>query len=241
MLTVLGLAIPAAPPGPENKTDESIATPVGMKYPDPLVLNNGQPVKDAATRRNQRRPEIFEEFARDVYGRIPANTPKITWAVTNTQNDGRVKTKTIVGTIDNSSYPALSPTIQITLKTPSNASGPVPVIVYAGTGGGGGGAPRGAGAGGARGAGGAPGAAANPLTIENLKTALNLTDAQAAQMGPLLDALNQSQSAVTTAQADAAKARTDGLAAVDRLLTLAQRPALSPWRARPPPPRGWKT
>ncbi|MEI6861906.1 MAG: hypothetical protein WCL04_06600, partial [Verrucomicrobiota bacterium] len=139
MLTLLGLPVPPPRAGAENTVDESIATPPGMKYPDPLVLKNGQPVKDAATWRNVRRPEIFEEFARDIYGRVPANTPKVTWAVTNTQDDGTVKTKTIVGTIDNSGFPSISPTIQVTLKTPSNAGGPVPVIVYASAGAGGGG------------------------------------------------------------------------------------------------------
>jgi len=131
MLTLLGLPVPPPRAAASNTTDESKARPANSKYPDPLVLNNGSPVKDAATWWNLRRNEIFEDFARDVYGRIPPNTPKVTWEVAKSEDDGQVKTKTIIGHIDNSRYPALSPTIALTVKTPSDSSGPVPTIVYA--------------------------------------------------------------------------------------------------------------
>lgn len=131
MLKLLDLPVPPPPAASSDSHDEAQALPPDSKFPDPLVLKNGQPVRDAATWWNKRRPEIFEEFARDIYGRVPPNTPEVAWEVTKTENDGTVKTKTIVGKIDNSRYPAIAPTIQLTLKTPSNASGPVPVIVYA--------------------------------------------------------------------------------------------------------------
>src|SRR3954471_5475402 len=38
--------------------------------PDPLVLKNGKKVKDAKTWWSQRRPEIVEEFDREIYGRV---------------------------------------------------------------------------------------------------------------------------------------------------------------------------
>jgi len=113
--------------------------------PDPLVLKNGQPVKDADTWWNQRRPEILEDFQREMYGRIPENTPKIIWEVTSTNTSasgGLAIKKTIVGHIDNSRYPAANPSIHLTLFTPSNAKGPVPVIVVVVAGPGGYGAPR---------------------------------------------------------------------------------------------------
>ena len=34
----------------------------------------------------QRRPEIVEDFEREVLGRVPKNVPKVTWTVTNTVN-----------------------------------------------------------------------------------------------------------------------------------------------------------
>src|ERR1700690_1793613 len=49
--------------------------------PDLLTLSNGQPVKDAAAWINQRRPEIVKFYETQVYGRIPATAPKVTWTV----------------------------------------------------------------------------------------------------------------------------------------------------------------
>ena len=55
--------------------DEAKANPFPM-LPDPLVLKNGKKVKNAAAWWKQRRPEIVEDFDREVYGRAPVNTPK---------------------------------------------------------------------------------------------------------------------------------------------------------------------
>src|ERR1039458_1933857 len=49
--------------------DESKANPYS-NLPDPLVLKNGKKVKDAKTWWNKRRPEIVEDFDREIYGRI---------------------------------------------------------------------------------------------------------------------------------------------------------------------------
>jgi len=103
--------------------------------PDPLRLKNGQLVSDAATWWKQRRPEIAGDFAREIYGQIPANTPKIAWEIVETHLDaqgGKVRTKTIVGHIDNARFPAASPTILLTLNLPADAKGPVPVMVAIG-------------------------------------------------------------------------------------------------------------
>src|SRR3954471_10431607 len=47
--------------------------------PDPLVLRSGQPVRDAETWRNVRRPEIVEWYESEIYGRVPANAPVVTF------------------------------------------------------------------------------------------------------------------------------------------------------------------
>jgi hypothetical protein len=82
---------------------------------------------------NQRRAEIFEAFDREVYGRAPKTTPKVTWQVTETKKETKgtvpVVTKTLVGHVDNSSYPAVTVDIQMTLTTPEKAAGPVPVVM----------------------------------------------------------------------------------------------------------------
>ena len=81
----------------------------------------------------ERRPEIVEDFDREVYGRVPKETPKVKWEVKDTLNekvgDIAVVTKKLVGQVDNSSYPLITVNIQLTLTTPAEAKGPVPVIM----------------------------------------------------------------------------------------------------------------
>ena len=112
--------------------DEAKANPY-PKLPDPLVLKNGKKVKSAKVWWSKRRPEIAEDFDREVYGRVPNVTPKVVWEVTGTtqekNGDVPVVTKKIVGHVDNSAYPAITVNIELTLTTPANASGPVPVIM----------------------------------------------------------------------------------------------------------------
>jgi Cell division control protein, negative regulator of transcription len=113
-------------------TDESKANP-HQNLPDPLTLKNGKKVTSAEQWTKQRRAEIFEEFDREVYGRVPKNTPKVTWEVTSTTRetigDIPAVTKKLVGHVDNTSYPAISVDIQLTLTTPAAATGPVPVLM----------------------------------------------------------------------------------------------------------------
>lgn len=112
--------------------DESKANPY-PDLPDPLVLKNGQKVTTPEIWWNRRRPEIVEDFDREIYGRVPENTPKVNWKVigTNKGSNGNVPTitKHLVGQVDNSSYPLITVDIQLTLTTPANAAGPVPVIM----------------------------------------------------------------------------------------------------------------
>lgn len=112
--------------------DEAKANPY-PDLPDPLVLKNGKKVKTAAMWWNQRRPEIVEDFDREIYGRVPKVTPGVKWEVTSTKNDTNgdvpILTKTLVGHVDNSSDPRITVDIQLVLTTPANAKGKVPVIM----------------------------------------------------------------------------------------------------------------
>lgn len=112
-------------------TDESKVNSYSL--PDPLTLRNGQKVTTADMWWKQRRPEIVEDFDREVYGRVPKNTPKVNWEVTATtqekNGDVPVITKTLVGHVDNSSYPSIQVDIQLSLSTPAKAPGPVPVMM----------------------------------------------------------------------------------------------------------------
>ncbi len=126
--------------------DESKANPY-PNLPDPLVLKNGTRVTTAEMWWKQRRPEIVDDFDREVYGRVPKDTPKVKWEVTATDKqtvgDVPVVAKRLVGHGDNTSYAPITVDIQLTLTTPANAKGPVPVIMEFGFGGRGAGQPPG--------------------------------------------------------------------------------------------------
>jgi hypothetical protein len=112
--------------------DEAKATPY-TSLPDPLTLNTGKPVDTPKMWWDQRRPEIVEYFDREVFGRMPEVTPEVTWEVVNTTHETNggvpVITKKLLGHVDNSSYPLITVNIDLTLTTPANASGAVPVIM----------------------------------------------------------------------------------------------------------------
>jgi hypothetical protein len=112
--------------------DESKANPY-PKLPDPLVLKNGKKVTTPKMWWKKRRPEIVEDFDREIYGRVPSRVPKVTWetksTVRETTGDVPVVTKHLLGHVDNSLYAAVSVNMELTLTTPANATGPVPVIM----------------------------------------------------------------------------------------------------------------
>jgi hypothetical protein len=88
----------------------------------------------------KRRAEIVEDFEREVYGRIPKNVPKVTWKLTNTvegESGGiATVTKTLVGVVDNSTFPQIKVEIQASFTVPKYAAGKVPIIIQYGFGGG---------------------------------------------------------------------------------------------------------
>lgn len=112
--------------------DEAKANPYPI-LPDALTLKNGKKVKDAKTWWNKRRPEIVEDFDREIYGRMPANTPKVNWevvrAVDTMNGQYPIKLKQLIGHVDNYSYPSVKVDIQLSLAVPANATQPVPVIM----------------------------------------------------------------------------------------------------------------
>ncbi|MGA3162123.1 MAG: acetylxylan esterase [Terracidiphilus sp.] len=112
--------------------DESKAN-VYPNLPDPLLLKNGKRVTSASVWWHKRRPEIVEDFDREILGRVPANTPKVTWEVVSTTQEKiggvPVITRKLAGHVDNSAYPKIAVTIDLELTTPANASGPVPIIM----------------------------------------------------------------------------------------------------------------
>ena len=138
------LGITSLRPGPSGNpkapnaanVDESKATTY-TSLPDPLVMNNGKKVT-SAKQWPKRRAEIVEDFDREIYGRTPLRTPAVRWEVTNTVEEVvggvPVTTRTLVGHVDNSSYPPVTVDLQLTLTTPARSAGPVPVILTFGFG-----------------------------------------------------------------------------------------------------------
>ena len=121
--------------------------------PDPLVTFDGRPVRTAADWK-ARRAEIVKAYEEDVYGRVPANAPKVRWDVASTDPAARAGAilRRVVGTIGTA---ADGPKINLNVYTPADAARPVPVILLVNFGGG---PARGAAAGATAGAaGGQPG------------------------------------------------------------------------------------
>ena len=137
------LGIKTLRPGPSGNEsapnhanyDETTANPYPT-LPDPLVSKNGRKVTSAEMWWKQRRPEILEDFDREVFGRVPREVPKVTWRVKRTEKfdvGGRpVIGKELAGVADNSAYPDITVEIQMTLVTPANATKPVPVMMMFG-------------------------------------------------------------------------------------------------------------
>ncbi len=137
------LGIKALRPGPSGNEkdpnhanyDEATANPF-PSLPDVLTLKNGKNVTTPDMWWKQRRPEIVEDFDREVFGRVPKNVPGVTWTVTNTVNatvgSHAVIGKQLVGHVDNAAFPAIAVDIQMNLVVPADAKEPVPVMMMFG-------------------------------------------------------------------------------------------------------------
>jgi hypothetical protein len=137
------LGIKSLRPGPSGNEkapnhanyDESKANPF-PNIPDPLTMSDGAKVTTPEMWTNKRRPELLELFSKYIYGRVPANVPKVTWKVGVVDHEflgfTPVTAKDLIGEVDNSEYPGISVKIHMTLVTPAMARGPVPVLMMFG-------------------------------------------------------------------------------------------------------------
>lgn len=141
MMALLG--IDSLRPGPSGNPsspnaanyDESKANPC-PELPELMVTKSGKKVKTAKDWWDIRRPEILEDFEREVYGRIPNNVPKVTWEVVFEDKEFVRRTpviaKKLIGHVDNSAYPSIEVKINAVLVVPTNVQGPVPVLIMFG-------------------------------------------------------------------------------------------------------------
>jgi hypothetical protein len=124
---------------PENpnaaNTDESKASPY-PELPELMKLKDGTQVTSAELWWNQRRPEIIEDFEREVLGRIPKGVPSVKWEVLKTierqEGETGVIERRLVGRVDNSACPGISVNIMMSLVTPKATAAPVPVLMMFG-------------------------------------------------------------------------------------------------------------
>lgn len=97
--------------------------------PDPLKLNNGQPVRDAKTWREKRRPEIRTLIEENWYGRFPARPKDMSFEVVEAgapafEAKAIRRQVTIFFTKDRS-----GPRMELLLYLPASVKGPVPVFL----------------------------------------------------------------------------------------------------------------
>ncbi|MCB9383063.1 MAG: acetylxylan esterase [Bryobacterales bacterium] len=143
MMRQLGITV--LRPGPSGRAPEG--APNAANYdpakanpypdlPDALTMRDGRKVATAQMWREQRRPEIVEDFEREVLGRVPDNVPAVRWEVVETAEHelGGVPVvgKQLKGVLDNSACPEIEVAIDMVVVTPKSAKGKVPVLMMFG-------------------------------------------------------------------------------------------------------------
>ncbi len=116
--------------------DEALANPY-PDLPELLVLQDRTKVSTAADWRQRRRPEIVELFEREVYGRVPERVPGVEWVVTTQATDRvvggiPVRARKLEGQVDNTVCPEIEVNMALTLVTPLEVEGRVPVLIMFG-------------------------------------------------------------------------------------------------------------
>jgi dienelactone hydrolase len=113
--------------GHVSNYDESRVKPYTL--PDPLVLADGGRVENANAWMSRRRPELIRTYETEIFGRIPADAPKVTWTagpVREVVPDEASETTLAIGSIGAGDA---APKMQLTVFTPVKVRGNVPVIL----------------------------------------------------------------------------------------------------------------
>jgi hypothetical protein len=125
-LLLMTLAMASSALAQEANYDE--AKVPQFELPDPLVLQDGTPVKDAETWRTQRRPELLDLFEEHVYGRSPARPDEVQFEVRSSVDDA-LGGKAVMKQVDVWFLGEKSgPTMSVLLFVPKS-DGPVPAFL----------------------------------------------------------------------------------------------------------------
>ena len=137
------LGITKLRPGPSGNpdspnaanTDESKANPY-PQLPELMKLKDGTVVTTTEQWWEKRRPEIVEDFEREVLGRVPDKVPVVKWEVLKTVEKKLGETdvieKRMVGRADNSGCPEIDVNIMMSVVTPKAVTKPVPTLMMFG-------------------------------------------------------------------------------------------------------------
>ncbi|WP_260740134.1 glucuronyl esterase domain-containing protein [Tunturiibacter lichenicola] len=127
-------ATPKTPPDvvagiPVNYDEAKVGTYV---LPDPLKLDNGKPVRDAATWYSKRRPEIVEMFETQQYGRAPGRPPGESFEVVDKGTpalNGKAIRKQVTIYLNKDKQDKTGPSIDLLIYLPAAAHKPVPMLL----------------------------------------------------------------------------------------------------------------
>lgn len=124
---------PSGNPNDANAANSSEEKVNKYTLPDPLILKNGQKVKNLKDWTEKRRPELVTDFENEIYGRLPQNLPAVNWQVISVKDtligNQAIKQKILKGFVDNSTYPAIKVEMNLLLVIPAKASKAVPVVM----------------------------------------------------------------------------------------------------------------
>jgi len=137
LLAAGGAFAQSAPPPPKPSPDVVAGIPVNYDeskvgtytLPDPLILKNGKPVRDAATWLKLRRPEILALFETEQYGKAPGRPADESFQVFDHATpalDGKaIRRQVMIYLTKDKSGPA----IQLLMYLPAAATKPVPMLL----------------------------------------------------------------------------------------------------------------
>jgi hypothetical protein len=113
--------------------DESKASGNLASLPALLTTDAGDRVDTADAWWTRRRPEIVEHFDREIYGRVPAVVPAVSWQsgepIAGKLGDVPVLTHAVTGRAGGDARPDLAIEIALEVTVPEEAGGAVPVVL----------------------------------------------------------------------------------------------------------------
>lgn len=138
MLQQLGISGNQLRKGPSgNAKDPNAANSVEAKVnpyvlPDPLTFRNGQKVRTAREWIEKRRPEIAADFENEIYGKLPAHIPAVSWQLLSAKDtlvgNQAIRQKMLKGIVDNAAFPSIKVEINLLVATPAGAPA-VPLVL----------------------------------------------------------------------------------------------------------------